>query len=80
MAGSATAARSYSGSAPEPVPWSTLEEIFDSMFGHDVRDLRRWPETMHNIYADWTDSRGVEHDANTLDDVRQAYERKQAFA
>jgi hypothetical protein len=49
MSSAATAVRAYSGSAPEPVEWRVLEEIFDAIFGSDVRDLKSWPERMHHV-------------------------------
>jgi TIR domain len=73
MAGSATAVRSYQGAAPEPVSWEVLVDIFDAVFGHDVRDLRRWPESYHHVFARWQDASGVDHEAATLSEVQEVY-------
>jgi TIR domain-containing protein len=79
MSSAATAVRAYTGSAPEPVEWRVLEEIFDAIFGSDVRDLKRWPETMHEVHARWTDAAGVEHEAESLEAVREAYQGLETF-
>lgn len=68
-----TARRAWYGRAQEPVPWSSLEAVFDAIFGSDLHGLERYPASLHNVHASWTDADGVEHEAETLAEVQRAY-------
>ena len=68
-----TKSASYVGARAEPLSWDELLRIFDELFGAEARDLRRWPKVMRNIHASWTDEHGLRHEAESLEEVRDAY-------
>jgi hypothetical protein len=75
----ARASRSYRGTAPEPVEWSVLEEIFVAIFGHEARSLKTYPDTLQSVWARWVDANGDEHTASALSDVAEAYSRRETY-
>jgi hypothetical protein len=42
-------------------------------FGSDTRSLQRFPLSVHNVHANWTDAAGREHEAVALDEIANAY-------
>jgi TIR domain len=75
----ARASRSYNGTAPEPVEWSVLDEIFVAIFGREARSLKTYPATLQSVWARWLDADRVEHTATTLSEVAGAYSREETY-
>jgi hypothetical protein len=57
----------------EALEWDRLVAIFDAIFGSENRRLPSFPEVVGFVSAAWIDSKGVEHEANTLAEVQDAY-------
>jgi hypothetical protein len=70
-----TTTLSYSGRAEKLVEWAALLRIFDTVWGSEARSLPKWPETIGAVHASWHDASGVEHEAESLDEVGQAYQQ-----
>lgn len=66
---------SYSGRAEKPVEWAALLRIFDTVCGPEARSLPKYPEVIGAAHASWHDASGVEHEAESLDEVGQAYQK-----
>lgn len=66
---------SYSGRAEKPVEWEALLRIFDTVWGPEARSLPKYPEVIGAVHASWHDASGVEHEAESLDEVGQAYQQ-----
>lgn len=64
----------YQGACAEPVPWETLEAIFDQLCGADRRELPTFPQVIGSASAEWIDSSGARHVADDLDDLHRAYD------
>jgi hypothetical protein len=64
---------SYSGRAEEPVEWEALLRIFDTIWGPEARSLPKYPKVIGAVHASWQDASRVEHEAESLDEVGQAY-------
>ncbi len=69
-----TISDSYIGRAPKAIKWEELLVIFDTLFGAGARSLPRWPNASDTVNASWTNAAGIEYEANSLEEVRQAYE------
>jgi hypothetical protein len=63
----------YSGRAEKPVEWEALLRIFETIWGPEARSLPKYPEVIGAIHASWHDALGIEHEAESLDEVGQAY-------
>jgi hypothetical protein len=70
-----TTTLSYSGRAEKPVEWVALLRIFDSVWGAEARSLPKWPQAIGAVHASWQDASGVEHEAESLDEIGQAYQQ-----
>jgi hypothetical protein len=75
----ARASRSHSGTAPDPVEWSVLEEIFIAIFGREARSLQTSLQTLQSVQALWVLANGDEHTATTLSEVAEAYSREETY-
>lgn len=71
-----TITRSMSGKANEPVAQDALIRIFDSIWGSDARSLPKYPDVIGAIHASWEDGSGATHEADSLDEILQAYQQK----
>ena len=69
-----TISDSYIGRAPKAIKWEELLVIFDPLFGAEARSLPNWPNASDTVNASWTNAAGIVYDANSLEEVRQAYE------
>src|SRR5262249_14974567 len=67
--------RRYVGRASKPVPWDVLSTLFDAVWGPEARSLPKYPQVIGGKHANWTDAAGNRHDAESLDEVREAYEK-----
>lgn len=67
--------RRYLGRANEAVPWEALSALFDAVWGPEARSLPKYPKVIGGIGADWTDAEARRHEAGSLDEVREAYEK-----
>ncbi len=67
--------RSYSGRAEKPVDWDAILQVFDAIWGAEARSLAVYPEVIGGVRAIWQDAAGVEHEAESLDEVGQAYQQ-----
>jgi hypothetical protein len=65
----------WSGSAPEPISWETLVEIFDALFGASFHGLPEWPAVAGHTTARWTDATGTTYKLEHLDELRGPYEQ-----
>lgn len=63
----------YSGRAEQPVEWEALLRIFDTIWGPEARSLPKYPKVIGAVHASWQDASRVEHEAESLDEVGQAY-------
>ena len=68
---------SYSGEAPKALAWDDLLAIFDELFGMEARSLAKFPSVLGGTWSGWYDARNVKHEADSLNEVRQAYDRKE---
>jgi hypothetical protein len=66
---------SYSGRAEKSIEWDSLLQIFDAIWGTEARSLPVYPKVIGGIQATWQDDAGVEHKAESLDEVGQAYQQ-----
>lgn len=66
----------FEGSSAEPVPWSTVEGIFDALISPDRRGLETWPAAPGNVHASWVDVDELMHPVGHLDELRTAYEQE----
>jgi len=69
--------RSYLGRAEQPVEWEALLRIFDTICGPMARSLPQFPDIIGHCRASWEDRSGVEHEAESLDEIGQAYQQYQ---
>lgn len=67
--------RSHTGRAREPVQWEAILRIFDSMWGPGARALPKYPNVIGAVHASWRDEEGNEHNADSLDEVEEAYRK-----
>lgn len=65
----------YVGRAEEAVPWDAVERVFDAIWSAAWRSLPRYPEVIGDVWASWWDGDGLEHEADSLDEVGAAYRR-----
>ena len=70
-----TIRRSYRGRAHEPVIWEALLRIFITIWGEKALSLQKFPQVIGGVWALWEDDSGAKHDADSLDEVRQAYQQ-----
>jgi hypothetical protein len=70
-----TIRRSYSGRARQPVEWGAILRIFDTIWGRENQSLPKYPDAIKNIHGSWEDREGVKYDANSLNEIGQAYQR-----
>lgn len=75
-----TVTRTYRGKAPRQVGWETLARIFDALWGdalwsEEARSLPKYPKVIGAAHARWVDGQNAEHEAASLDEIKQAYER-----
>ncbi len=63
----------YTGRAHELVSWDVLLQIFDTIWGKNARSLPTYPAVIGGVNASWHDSKGTEYDAESLDDIEEAY-------
>jgi hypothetical protein len=68
---------SYVGRAEQPVAWEALLRIFDTVCGPEARSLPKYPQIIGAAHASWHDASGVEHEAESLDEVGQAYQKRE---
>lgn len=69
---------SYDGASDEAVGWEAIQRIFDACWTSDWRRLPRYPEVIGGVDAYWIDGAGTKLVAERLDDVRDAYARKES--
>jgi Phage integrase family len=67
--------RRYVGRAVEPITWEALSALFDAVWGADARSLPKYPQVIGGTHADWQDAAGNRHEASSLDEIREAYQR-----
>lgn len=72
-----TVTRGYIGMAPKPVAWEALVRIFDAIWGPEKHSLPKYPQIIGAAHASWHDASGAEHEASSLDEVREAYESRE---
>ena len=72
-----TIERNYLGRADAPVEWEALLRIFDTIWGHEARSLPMYPHVVGGIHASWQDASGTAYKATSLDEVGQAYQRRE---
>lgn len=70
-----TIGRRYRGRAPVPINWEGLLRIFVAIWGERALQLSKFPQVIGGVYASWYDDSGAKHDADSLDEVRQAYQQ-----
>jgi TIR domain len=70
-----TFTRDYRGLAPDDVAWAALVGLFDSFWGEDARSLPSYPLVLDGVSARWKDADGVDHRAEHLDELGEAYKR-----
>ena len=70
----------YNGSTPEPVPWSTIDALFDALVSPERHGLESWPEVMGTVAASWMDADGYLHRVDHLDELREAYEALKTYS
>lgn len=72
----------FSGRAEEPVEWDAILRIFDVVWGIGIeaRSLPKYPAIIGFLDASWVDASGVEHQAESLDEVGQAYQRFETYS
>jgi hypothetical protein len=70
-----TVTRKYQGKALEAVPWEALLRIFDALFGESARSLPKYPEVIGFVNGEWIDAQNMEHKAQILEDIEQAYNK-----
>jgi hypothetical protein len=62
------------------VGWETLARTFDALWGDalwskEARSLPKYPNVVGGVHARWVDGQNAEHEAVSLDEIKQAYER-----
>ena len=67
--------RRYVGRADEPAAWEELSALFDAVWGADARSLPKYPQVIGGTHADWQDAAGNRHEAASLDEIREAYQK-----
>jgi len=72
-----TIRRSYLGRAGQAVEWDAILRIFDTIWGHENQSLPKYPEAIKNMYGSWEDRWGVKYDAESLDEIGQAYQKRE---
>lgn len=70
-----TTRQSYQGRAGEPVSWEALLRIFDTIWGEAARSLPKYPQIIGAVHASWHDALNTKYEADSLDEVSQAYEQ-----
>lgn len=75
-----TVTRTYTGKTLTQVDWETLARIFDALWGDALwskkaRSLPKYPNVVGGVHARWVDGQNAEHEAASLDEIKQAYER-----
>jgi len=70
-----TIRRSYRGRAHEPVSWEALLRIFITIWGEKALSLQKFPQVIGGVWALWEDGLGAKHEADSLDEVGQAYQQ-----
>lgn len=65
----------YLGRAEKAVDQDSLLQIFDAIWGIEARSLPAYPKVIGGVHAIWLDAEGVEHKAESLDDVSEAYQQ-----
>jgi len=63
------------GKTDAPLEWLALESFFDVCFGSDKRDLPCYPKAIGHIWVKWRESNRAEHEAESLEELRKAYQR-----
>lgn len=70
-----TVTRRYRGRAKEPITWDALLQIFDALWGEENRSLPKYPKIIGAVHAKWVDGQDIYHEAESLDEIEQAYKR-----
>jgi hypothetical protein len=68
---------SYSGRAEQPVEWEALLRIFVTIWGREARSLPKYPDVIGAVHGSWHDALGVRHEAESLDEIEQAYQQRE---
>lgn len=68
---------SYHGKTDSPISWSDFVEIFNTIWGKEFHNLPKYPQILGGIYATWVDGRGAEFKAESLEEIKRAYENYQ---
>lgn len=71
--------RTVRGRIDRPLEWTVLESFFDSCFGSGKRSLPGFPEALGHIFARWHDENGAIHEADSLEELGNAYRRRVTY-
>jgi hypothetical protein len=63
----------YSGRTDKRPAWKVFEEVFDLVWGKEFHSLPTFPEVTEGVSGNWLDTNGNTHNAENLDEIRQAY-------
>ena len=67
----------YQGQTNDKVSPGTLASIFDAIWGAENRHLPFYPEVIGGVTARWIDALAVVYDADSLDELLEAYEKQE---
>jgi hypothetical protein len=73
MSKSVTKSVRWTGSAPAPLGWKPLVDIFDALVGPDLHNLPEFPEVVGHVTVTWTDGTGNIHKLDRLEDLEEPY-------
>jgi hypothetical protein len=71
-----TVRRSYIGKAHEPISCKALFNICKALWGDDVIELPVFPKVFGGVRAWWIGGDGTQHNCDSLEDLRNAYEKE----
>jgi hypothetical protein len=73
MTESVTRGVQWAGSAPAPLSWQSLVEIFDALVGPDLHNLPEFPTVIGHVTVTWTDGTGNIHKLERLEELEGPY-------
>ena len=74
-----TKSRTMVARVDTPLEFPVLESFFDACFGLGKRNLPKFPQALGHISARWKEKNGAMHEAESLEELKEAYEGRVTY-
>jgi hypothetical protein len=74
-----TDSRQLQGRRDTELDWPSIESFFNTCFGKDKQGLPKYPAAIGSIFARWQEQTGARHEAESLGELQDAYQRRVTY-